>query len=125
MLKLPAEHPEVYEHLKNGGMSVQLGKTNTFGRIPVDQTIEETANKDTQTPGGMKGFSLNPGAVSRYYLTAEYRSICLRNLREMVHEKPPGVSHADLEPSRMRKDKESTQAVVDLLESTWVNPFST
>ena len=40
MLKLPAEHPEVYEHLKNGGMSVQLGKTNTFGRIPVDQTIE-------------------------------------------------------------------------------------
>ena len=125
MMKLPAEHPEVYEHLKNGGMSVQLGKTNTFGRIPVDQTIEETANKDTQTPGGTKGFSLNPGAVSRYYLTAEYRSICLRNLREMVHEKPPGVSHADLEPSRMRKDEESTQAVVDLLESTWVNPFST
>ena len=43
----------------------------------------------------------------------------------MVHEKPPGVSHADLEPSRMRKDEESTHAVVDLLESTWVNPFST
>ena len=77
MLNLPMEHPEVYEHLKNGGMSVQLGAANTFGRIPVDQAIEETANKDTQTAGGTKGFSLNPGAVSKYYLTAEYRSICL------------------------------------------------
>ena len=26
-----------------------------FGRIPVNQTIEETINKDTQTPGGTKG----------------------------------------------------------------------
>ena len=41
----------------NGGMSVQLGTTNTFGRIPIDQTIEETANKDTQTAGGTEGFS--------------------------------------------------------------------
>ena len=25
----------------------------------------------------------------------------------------------------MKKDKQSTQAVVELLETTWVNPFST
>ena len=55
---------------------------------------------------------------------AEYRSICLRNLREMIHEKPPGVSHADLEPVRIKKMNKSTQAVVDLLETIWVNPFS-
>ena len=28
MQYLPMEHPEVYEHLKNGGMSVQLGMAN-------------------------------------------------------------------------------------------------
>ena len=44
MLNLPMEHPEVYEHLKNGVMIA-----NTFGRIPVDQAIEEAANKDPQT----------------------------------------------------------------------------
>ena len=65
MLNLPMEHPEVYEHLKNGGMSVQLGAANTFRRIPVDQAIEETANKETQAAGGTKGFSLNPWAVSK------------------------------------------------------------
>ena len=47
MLNLSMEHPEVYEYLKNGEMSVQLRIANTFGCIPVDQAIKETANKDT------------------------------------------------------------------------------
>ena len=38
----------------------------------VDQTIEETVNKNTETPGGINWFSLKPGAASKYYLTAEY-----------------------------------------------------
>ena len=40
-------HPEVYRNLKNGEMSVQLWMTNTFVHIFIDQTIKETANKDT------------------------------------------------------------------------------
>ena len=28
---------------------------NKFDRIPVDQAIEETANRDIEAPGGMKG----------------------------------------------------------------------
>ena len=45
---------------------------NTFGRIPVDQAIEEAANKDPQTAevGGMKEFSSNLEAVRKHYLTA-------------------------------------------------------
>ena len=35
----------------DGGFSVQMTDHNTFGRIPVDQTIEETINRDTQTSG--------------------------------------------------------------------------
>ena len=51
----------------------------------MDQTIEETAKKDTQTPGGTKGFILNAKAVSRYYITADYKRSCVRQLREMVN----------------------------------------
>ena len=47
MLNLSMEHPEVYEYLKNGEMSVQLGIENAFGCIPVDQAIKESANTDT------------------------------------------------------------------------------
>jgi len=57
MSQLYIDHPGVYTHFMNGGFSVQIGSKNPFGRIPVDQTIEETVNKDTQRPGGTKGFS--------------------------------------------------------------------
>ena len=32
-----------------------IGSRNPFGRFTVDQTIEETVNKDMQTSGGTKG----------------------------------------------------------------------
>ena len=51
MTRLADTHPQVYQHMTEGGLSVQLGIANPFGRIPVDQTIEETANRDTQTKG--------------------------------------------------------------------------
>ena len=62
MSHLVKEHPDVLAYLRSGGFSVQIGATNTFGRIPVDQTCAETVNRDTQTPGGTKGFSLKSGA---------------------------------------------------------------
>ena len=58
MSRLPIDHPDVYIHFQQGGFTVHKGSSNPFGRIPVDQAIEETVNKDTQTPGGTNGFSL-------------------------------------------------------------------
>lgn len=85
-----------------GGFSVQLGTRNPFGRIPVDQTTEETVNKVTQTSSGTKGFSLKPGAVSRYYLMSEYRSTYIR----------------------IKKDETDDKAFVEWMEKSWVNPLS-
>ena len=47
MSHLHIEHPQVYEYMEQGGFSVQIGSTNSFGRIPVDQPVEETVNNDT------------------------------------------------------------------------------
>ena len=58
MSQLPIDHPDMYIHFQQGGFSVQIGSSNLFDRISVNQAIEETLNKDTQTPGGTKGFSL-------------------------------------------------------------------
>lgn len=112
MTSLPDEHPEVHEFMSNGGFSVQMSKENTFGRIPVDQTLEETVNKDTQTPGGTKGFSLKPGAVQRYYLTAEFRTLFLRCLREMVGYAKGKQGHTDLHSSRISQDEKDVTAIV-------------
>ena len=49
MLKLPMEHPEVNEYLKNLKMSVQLEMAN----INVDKAIEETTKAHKQQGTGM------------------------------------------------------------------------
>ncbi len=124
MTNLPETDPRVYEAFKNGQFSVQISSNNSFGRIPVDQTTEITVNKDTQTPGGTSWFSLKAGAVQRYYyMTAEHRSGFLGQFRGMVQGKRSGVHHADLQPSRIKKDEEVVSAVLDLIQG-WINPFS-
>jgi len=84
MTNLSEKIPEVQKAFKEGSFSVQLASSNPFGRIPVDQTTEVTVNKDTQNPGRTTRFSLKPATVQRDYLTAEYRSAFLGQLRNMV-----------------------------------------
>ena len=79
MSHLPEEHPDAFKYVSSRELSVQLSNSNPFGRVPVDQTREETENKDTQTSGGTNGFSLKPNAFSKYYLVAE--NLSTGNLR--------------------------------------------
>ena len=125
MSRLPIDHPEVFQHFMQGGFSVQLGGENPFGRIPVDQTIEETVNRDTQTAGGTKGFSLKRAAVERYYLTSEYRSMFVKHLRMMVGCEMSCNKHPDLQLPRIARDEADVQSIVRLLEDDWMNPFDT
>ena len=76
----------------------------------MDQTTEETVNRDTQTAGGAKGFSLNRAAVERYYLTSEYRS--MRQLRKKVGRGMSHLSHPDLHMPRITRDEADIQSIV-------------
>ena len=122
--QLPTTHPDVHVEFMQGGFSVQLVSNNPFGRIPVDQTIDETVNKDTHTPGGTNGFSLKPGAVSRHYLTAEYRAVYLRPLRDMIGQDSSKLSHPELQGPRIRKYEADVKSPIDLMENNWLNPLS-
>lgn len=124
MSHLREEHPDVLAYLRSGGFSVQIGAMNPFGRIPVDQTCEETVSRDTQTPGGRKGFSLKPGTVSKYYLIAEYRSIFMRQFKEMLHlGSSATLHHTDLQASRIEREEEDVKLLMSMLEGSWINPF--
>ena len=106
MSQLPSNHPDVHEEFMQGNFSVQLGSVNPFGRIPVDQTIEETIDKDTLTPGGTKGFSLKPGTLHKYYLSAEYRCKYLRGLRNMISIDGSKFAHPDLQKTRINDEND-------------------
>lgn len=122
MSHLPEEHPDTLEYLKSGGFSVQVGANNPFGKIPVDQTCEETVNKDIQTAGGTKGFSLKPNAVSKFYLVAEYCRTFLRQLKDMLHI-TSSSQHNDLQPTRIARDEADVNSILSMLQNTWLNPF--
>ena len=49
MSQLPTTHPDVHAEFMQGGFSVWLC-CNPFGRIHVDHAIQETVNKDMQSP---------------------------------------------------------------------------
>ena len=89
----------------------------------MDQAIEETANKDTRTPAGTTGFSLKHNAVSRYYITADYRRLCVRQLHEMVNMGYKSHGHPDLQHSHINRDERDIQQILDLFDSVWKNPF--
>ena len=63
MIRLPRTRPDLHFCMKIGLFSCQICSENTFGKIPIDQTTGETINKDTQTPGGTKGFSTKHNLV--------------------------------------------------------------
>ena len=124
MLNLEQQHPEVQSEFRCRSFSVQLSNYNTFGRIPVDQTIEETINKDSITAGGLKGFSRNAAAVQRHFLAAGMTSTCLKQLRILTKVSPNGLSHADLTLSRIQHDERDVKKAVELLTSSWIDPFA-
>ena len=124
MSRLQETSPVLHDHFLNCGFSVQLRNEHPFARIAVDQTTEETVNKDTQTAGGTHGFSLKHGAVSRYYLTAGQRSGALRQLRQDISVQGSVITkHTDLEKTRIKKEESDVASMIDLLESNWTNPF--
>ena len=90
---LPEKKPDVYEAFKSGQFSVQLSSNNPFGWIPVDQTIELTVNKDTQTPGGTARYYLKAGAIKRYNLTAEHRRAFLGQIGQISQAKTSELHH--------------------------------
>ena len=48
MCRLQIDHPSIREYHINGGFGTQMSDSNPFSRIPIDQTIEETAIKTRQ-----------------------------------------------------------------------------
>ena len=124
MSRLEESSPVLHDHFVNGGLSGQLRNEHPFVRIAVDQTTEETVNKDMQTAGGTHGFSVKAGAVSRYYLTAENRAGALRQLRQEISVQGSVITkHTDLEKTRIKRDESDVASMVDLLVNNSTNPF--
>ena len=124
MLELPDTHPDAYSMLSQGHFGVQRTTSHGFSHLPVDQTIEQTLNRNTKTKDGIIGFSLKKGAVQRWMLTAHARASFVDRCREMAssHPQDERKGHKESGSFRKRKDEEDVQKVMEVI-SQWRNPF--
>ena len=70
------------------------------------------------------GSVLEPGAVSRYYLVAEYRAVYLRTLIDMIGQCSPKLHHPDLQCPMIRKNEADIKSLIDMMENNWLNTLS-
>ena len=78
MQNLPNTYPDAHVYLSSGGFCVQRS-SHGFSRSPVDQTIEQTLNRDT-----VVGFSLNKGSVKSWLLNAHERASISSKCRDLA-----------------------------------------
>lgn len=64
--------------------TVQRQKNYGFSSVPCDMTIEQTANRDAKTKGGLVGNTLNRGYVHRWLLSLHHRSSITRECEELA-----------------------------------------
>ena len=119
MANLEQKHSENHAYFRGGQFSVQIGAHNLFERILVDQTVEETINKNTQIPGGAKDVILKPNAIGLYYQTAEsaQRSSFLGLLKDTLGIGHTQFTHPDLSQSRIRKDERDVVSLMDVIQN--------
>ena len=121
MLSLKEECPEVYEEFKKGNFSAQLTEGNLFSRSETDKVIKLLLIK---TPGGTTGFSTNPNAVNRWELNAAYRAQLRPCFYKHINYNQQMYKHADLYPSRIKKDEDYVQSILKTINESFIDPFS-
>lgn len=57
MMTLEEKHPAAHETFQAGDFVAQRSTDSSFSQVAVDQTIEQTINRDTKSKGGIIGFS--------------------------------------------------------------------
>ena len=105
-----------------GNFSTQC-TSQPFSQTPMDQTLEQSLNKNSKTKGGMIGFPINKSAVhwsiKSFADRAEIQSVCedMAGHDNQVHQRK------EMDIIRRIQDVESVKNVVSTIEAM-ANPGS-
>ena len=78
---------------------------NSFSKVPVDQTIEQTMNRHTETREGNIGFSTRPDAMQQWLVNTHQRAEITQNCWAMVGTSGT-TSSADTTSSQRKEHKD-------------------
>ena len=77
-----------------------------FSKVAVDHCIEQTFNRDTNTRGGIVGFSLKKGVIEKWIPTAHARAALTNERRQLAGLKvETAVTNKDSRISKIKRDE--------------------
>lgn len=123
MMNLRTTHPDIYEDMANGGFVVNRQNQYGFSNVAVDQTIEQTLNRDSKTKGGLTGMTLRKGAVHRWILSYPARAAISNVCRVMAGKTDASRSRKDIDHSRIQADEMAVRNVLSTINAM-CNPFT-
>ena len=121
MENLGKTHPEIEKSFMDGQFVIQKQDRYGFTFVACDMEIEQTVNRDSKTKGGMKGLTLNKGAVNRWLLNHHQWAAIAKECQNMAGKGKTERGRKDLDETRIQKD-ESIRNIASTVESM-VNPF--
>ena len=100
----------------NGNFAAQLSDGSQLSKVEIDKITE-----DTKTLGGCTDFTRNVNSVKRWEINATYRAALLTCFHKHLDYQPQKYKHADLNPSRIKKDENDVQRILAIVETTFVD----
>ena len=122
MISLPITHPDVQKSITSRGHWTVQQSGAGFSSIACDQAIEQTLNRDSKTPGGLTGITLNHGAVYRWILSQNERAAIVRQCESMADTTHNVRSRKELGKCRIVADERCIENIISVIESMQ-NPF--
>jgi len=119
--KLVETHPRMHAEFVNGHFSVKRS-FGRFNRLPSDQIIEQTMNKEQKGKGGIIGSSTSESTVQCWILTSHVIAKLMTDLKTRIGVYADKKHPKDLGKSRMKHDKQVISRCVEIIEE-WSNPF--
>ena len=98
---------------------------NPFSHTESDKVIEnDPLTEIKKTPGGTTGFSVNANAVKRWEINSSYRASLRSVVQKHKQISTKAYMHKDVTDARITKDESDIQAILAVLQESFVNPFS-
>ncbi len=123
MKALEHEQPEAYTFMQQGGFVVRRSEHRSFNCVATDQALEQTINREGKNQGGVVGFTLRKGALTRWLMTRHVTTAYVDAMKELcdTDDQSP-KAHKEHGASRMDRDERHIQKIMEAVEKRQ-NPF--
>ena len=108
--------------LETKGFSVQAQNRYPL-RTAIDQTGEQTLNKDAKSYSGIKNFANNESSILKWTLNRAKQAENTKALLDTAGLGEEQTLHKPLRPSQILKSELSVQSLVRVTGTEYVNPF--